>query len=154
MSWTSPSIQQVKLPVYFSMYVVALDQWGMTSFTTWIFYIKYNKKSSGFCVIYYIYVNWFSEKTQVWFTSDLGKNYKKIKTNLWLYIKYTIFMKKLLGVDTWYLNSQKKLKNLMNHYKNNKVLADLVSGNNKIIQDFLPPQQSTLQQTSTDLQYH
>ena len=29
-------------------------------------------------------------------------------------------MKKLLGVDTLYLNSQKRLKNLMNHYKNNK----------------------------------
>lgn len=45
--------------------------------------------------------------------------------------KYTIFMKKLLGVDILYLDSQKKLKNLMNHFKYNKVLTDLVSGNKK-----------------------
>ena len=45
-------------------------------------------------------------------------------------------MKKLLGVDTLYLDSQKRLKNLMNHYKNNKVLTDLVSGNNKIQGNF------------------
>lgn len=43
-------------------------------------------------------------------------------------------MKKLLGVDTLYLDSQKRLKNLMNHFKYNKVLTDLVSGNNKKIQ--------------------
>lgn len=30
-------------------------------------------------------------------------------------------MKKLLGVDTLYLDSQKRLKNLMNHFKYNKV---------------------------------
>jgi len=51
----------------------------------------------------------FRKKPRCDITSDLGK-ITKSKQNYGFNNKYTIFMKKLLGVDTLYLNSQKRVE--------------------------------------------